>query len=246
MVDRTSAPAVGDMARWLMAAAFVAALVSFWAASSGEDAVAAGPCGTTHDALDSEEQQFLNLLQQWRLANVSSEPVEVSGALNQAAAWFAEWQVSNSALGGHSDSFGRSQGQRAIDCGYTAKTSYGVYWASVAGEGVYSTASGAGPAQALQAMISQSGSQSGIYMIGFPNFPAKCYGVGVFRSGQKVAWVVVIAQLPASLACPAGAGGGAPGTPPSTNSPPAPTKTPAPTATPIPVFRSWFSQLSKD
>jgi hypothetical protein len=181
----------------------------------------------------------------------------VSGALNQAAAWFAEWQVTNNALGGHSDSYGRTQGQRAIDCGYTIKTSYNVYWASVAGEGVASVAAGGNIFTAesgLNAMVNQRGSQSGIYMVGYPNFPAKCFGVGLYRNGDRAAWVVVIAQQQFNLPCPSGAGGGGTILPPSpsvTNAPSntataTPTVTPTATPTQKPVFYSWFSQLARD
>jgi len=242
------------MARWLLLAALLLAVATVYFSTRGEDARAAGPCGTSHDAMNAEEQQFLGLLQQWRSSSgVSNEPVEVSGALNQAAAWFAEWQVTNNALGGHNDSFGRNWVGRAIDCGYTAKLNNQIdYWAQGSGEGVFSAAANGdavGPQAALNGMIAHPG--SGIYMYGSPpNFPAKCYGVGVYRSGGRVAWVVVIAQLPANLPCPGGAGGG--GATPSPSSPATntPTNTPTitPTATPTqkPVFYSWFSQLAKD
>jgi hypothetical protein len=231
------------------------AVAAVYFSTRGEDVLAAGPCGTSHDAMDAEEQQFLGLLQAWRAGGVSNEPVEISGALNQAAAWFAQWQVTNNALGGHQDSFGRGQGQRAIDCGYTIKTSYGVYWASVAGEGVFSPPPGAtsGAQAALAGMVGQQGSQSGIFMTGTQNFPAKCYGVGKYSDGTKTAWVVVIVQQQFNLPCPAGSGGGGtvPAASPSASSTPnTPTLTPTvtPTATPTqkPVFYSWFSQLAKD
>ena len=243
------------MARWLIAAGLIPALISIWLVSRTEPAQAAGPCGTTHDAVDAEEQQFLTLLQAWRSTNgVSNEPVQLSGALNRAAAWFAEWQVTNGANGGHNDGFGRTWVQRAIDCGYTGTTSGGTPYAYGSGEGIYavsgSSAPNVGPAAALQGMASHGG--SGIYMSGTGSLPAKCYGVAVRRNGNSVAWVVVIAQYPNALACPAGAGGGATASPSTTTTTtPTPTATPSPTptATPSPtpsVFRSWFSLLSKD
>jgi hypothetical protein len=205
--------------------------------------------------MNAEEQQFLSALQQWRLTSgVSNEPVEVSGALNQAAAWFAEWQVANNAFGSHNDQYGRNWVGRARDCGYDT------FWAGGSGEGIYGTPTNGddvGPQQALSAMANQQGSQSGIYMYGVPpNFPAKCYGVAVYREGGKVAWVVVIAQLQFNVPCPGGSGGGGtvvPPTVPASASPSAtntPTNTPTatPTATPTqkPVFYSWFQQLAKD
>jgi hypothetical protein len=225
------------------------AVAAVYFSTHGDDALAAGPCGTSHDSLDSEEQQFLGLLQAWRAGGVSNEPVEVSGALNQAAAWFAQWQVTNNAYGNHSDQYGRAWAQRAIDCGYTAKLSNGTtYWATASGEGIFGAATGGssvGPQQALQGMLAQGVGHSGVYMTGSPPaFPAKCYGAAVYRSGDKVAWVVVIAQLPSNLACPGGSGGGS--LPSPSASPPTSTPTLTPTATPKPVFHSWFSQVSRD
>ena len=231
------------MTRILLLAGLLSAVVAIFLATRGEEARAAGPCGTTHDAVDAEEQQFLGLLQAWRLQNVSNEPMEMSGALNRAAAWFAEYQVTNSAFGNHNDSSGRNWAQRAIDCGYTAKLTNGIdYWAQGSGEGIFGAATGGaavGPAAALAGMLSQQGSQSGIFITGSPpNFPAKCYGAAVYRSGAKVAWVVVIAQLPFNQSCPGGSGGGPPSTTTTTSTATAtatPTRTPTPSPTPSPT-----------
>src|SRR5688500_3530152 len=174
------------MTRILFVAVLFAAAGAIFFATRGEDARAAGPCGTSHDGLDAEEQQFLSQLHAWRTQNISSEPMELSGALNRAAAWFAEYQVTNSTFGSHFDGAGRNWQQRAIDCGYTATLTNGSYWAQGSGEGIFGAASGGaavGPAQALQGMITQQGSQSGIYITGSPSFPAKCYGAAVYRSG---------------------------------------------------------------
>ncbi len=194
----------------------------------GEPAqAAAGPCGTSHDAVDGEEAQFLQLLQAWRDTNIAnSSPLQQSGALNAAAAWFAEYQVSNGGFGGHTDNLGRTWVQRAIDCGYDA------YYAFGSGEGVYVVTSSAplsiGPSQALAGITYPS---SGVRISAPPSLPAKCVGVAVKRNatGTAVAWVAVIAQLPSAQACPASTAT----TPsPSASASSTLTNTPTPTATP--------------
>ena len=68
------------------------AIAALWLSEGAQ--AATGPCGTSHDAMDAEEYEFLGLLQNWRDANLSnSSPLQVSGPLNAAAAWFAEYQV---------------------------------------------------------------------------------------------------------------------------------------------------------
>ncbi|MEP7215940.1 MAG: hypothetical protein ABI782_06770 [Anaerolineaceae bacterium] len=222
-----------------------AGLVGFMRPS--ESAAAGGPCSVTGAALDSEETQFLSLLQQWRSTNVAHPtPLETSGALNAAAAWFAQWQVDNGGPGGHSDSFGRNWGQRAADCGYDSYFALGG-----SGEGVYAVAASAalsvGPPQAI-AGITYPGSGVRIDTAS-AGWPAKCVGVAVKRNtaGTIVAWVVVIAQYPAASSCPGASGGAEP--PPTSPSPSVspsstatktatptstPTKTPIPSPTPAP------------
>ena len=208
---------------------------------------APGPCGTTHDSLSAEEQEFLGLLQSWRNSHLSvSTTLQTSGALNAAAAWFAEWQVNNGSLGGHNDGCGRTWVQRSIDCGYSLATSGGQYYASGSGEGIWAVASSGnasvGPSQALAGMAGHSG--SGIYAWTPSSPPFKCVGVGVARNtaGTAVAWVVIVAQYPTSQPCPGGTGGGgtstvgttATGSPTSTLTP-TPTSTPSPTPTQPPT-----------
>lgn len=118
---------------------FVTAAVVLALAAIGRQpgARAAGPCGTPHDALDAEEAQFLTLVQAWRDQNLQySSPLQVSGALNAAAAWFAQWQVDNGAAGGHLDSLGRTWVQRALDCGYIGTLANGTPYAQGSGEGI--------------------------------------------------------------------------------------------------------------
>ncbi len=214
---------------------------------SSQPAAAAGPCTVSGAGLDAEESQFLGLLQQWRSTHVAHPTaLESSGALNAAAAWFAQWQIDTGGNGGHSDSFGRNWAGRAIDCGYDS------YFANGSGEGVYvvssSAALGIGPAQAI-AGITYPG--SGVYIDSVSaTWPAKCVGVAVKRNaaGTTVAWVAVIAQFPAASVCPAGSGSTEPppgsttasasasSTATKTSTPTStPTKTPTPSPTPSPT-----------
>lgn len=230
--------------RWSFLPALAAGLLLLLAAAAPrESARAAGPCGTPHDALDAQEQQFLQLIQAWRDQNVSpSTPLQVSGALNAAAAWFAQWQVDNGAPGGHGDSFGRNWAQRALDCGYTGTTSGGTPYAYGSGEGIRAYASSQ-PIQvsAAQAAADMAYPGSGIWAsTPSASLPFKCVGVGRASSsdGRRVAWVVVIAQYPANQPCPGAAASAPTATPTSaaTATPsPTPTRTPSPTPTPTPT-----------
>jgi hypothetical protein len=224
------------MKRLLFAGAAIAMLAVLSVAMLHSHASASsGPCGTSHDGVDSEEAQFLGMLQAWRDSHLSpSTHLEQSGALNAAAAWFAEDLVTHGAIGGHGDSKGRSWVQRAADCGYDPFFSQG------SGEGVYALSSSivlnVGPTQAI-AGITYPG--SGVY-IQTPDasWPAKCVGVAVYRNAARtsVAWVAVIAQFPKDQACPAST---ASSPPPATMSPspssPSPSPSPTPTRTPTPA-----------
>lgn len=217
-------------------------------ALSGPGARAAsGPCGTSHDALDAEETQFLSQLQQWRDANLpNSTKLNASGPLNAAAAWFAEYQVSKGGGGGHSDSYGRNWGQRAADCGFPS-----YYALNGSGEGVYAVGSSRpvniGPSEAV-AGITYQGSGARMWVPASGNYPpVKCVGVAVKRTaaGTVVAWVAVLAQYPASQACPQQSTGGG-GTATTTASASlSPTPTPTPTPTPE-TFRAYAPLISAD
>lgn len=222
------------MKRLTLLVAGVALLAVMLAGFMGQagSASASGPCTVTGAGLDSEELQFLGLLQQWRASNLANQAaLEQSGALNAAAAWFAQWQVDNGGPGGHSDSLGRNWAQRAVDCGYDA------YFSNGSGEGTYAVASSGalavGPSQAM-AGITYPG--SGVRMVSASAaWPAKCVGVAVKRNsaGTVVAWVVVIAQFPAASACPGSSGGTGPEpTSTSTSATATATKTATPTSTP--------------
>ncbi|GIW12883.1 MAG: hypothetical protein KatS3mg062_0322 [Tepidiforma sp.] len=232
--------------RWFLFPAILAGVVLSGATLfRSADVRAAGPCGTPHDALDPDEQQFIQLIQGWRNQHLSySTPLQVSGPLNAAAAWFAQWQVENGAPGGHTDGFGRTWVQRALDCGYSGTTSGGTPYAYGSGEGIRAYAS----SQTLNISAAQAASDitypgSGVYAeTSSSSLPFKCVGAGRASSGdgKRVAWVVIIAQYPAGSPCP-GASASAP-TPSATSTPTAtptrtPTSTPTPTPSPTPLPR---------
>ncbi|MCC7364539.1 MAG: hypothetical protein IT303_09215 [Dehalococcoidia bacterium] len=235
----------------------VALLAFALAGSKPEAARAAGPCGTTHDAVTSEELQLLGLLQAWRDANIAgSVPMQQSGALNAAAAWYAQHQVQAGPFGGHQDQYGRTWVQRAADCGYGG-------YAAGSGEGVSVIAgSGSihiGPAEAMQG-LNYPGSGINMPQVS-SSLPSKCVGVGVYREGGATAWIVIIAQFPAAQACPASTATSpsATATTPATGTTTTathtptrtatatPTRTPTPTPTPTPtLIRRYIPQVGCD
>lgn len=245
-----SVPLMAALGAWLFLAAVLA--------GGGTTASAAqGPCNPSTAAVDGEEQGFLSLLQSWRNTNVSGQQLALSAPLNAAAAWYAEYQLSLNGAGGHSDLYGRTWAQRAMDCGYTGTTSGGIPYATGSGEGVYGAAGNVSASAALTGMATQQGSQSGIYIPGSASVPVKCAGVAVARNGSHTVWVVVLASYSAGGSCPqnatttpgtvtpsATAGGGSPtatatATTPGGSATATPTRTATPTATATPTPQSW-------
>lgn len=208
-------------------------------------------CGTSHDALNGDEAEMVGLVQQWRNDNVPNPgPLQVSGVLNRAAAWFAQWQVDNGVPGGHNDSLGRSWPQRIQDCGYTG------FWYQGSGEAVTGIQSKGGandsrmyiwPDDALRQMTYPG---SGLRNPGTSGSPVKCIGVAVVQQepgGRAVSWVVVLMQFDKGVDCPEAQGAAAQPSPsasasPSPSSSASPsatataTATPSPTATPPATF----------
>lgn len=223
--------------RWVIVPVLAAGAALFGAALLERvPARADGPCGTPHDSLDAQEQQFVQLVEAWRDQHLTySTPLEISGALNAAAAWFAQWQVDHGAPGGHIDSYGRSWIQRAIDCGYLGTTSGGLLYTNGSGEGIRAYASSQPltvPASTAAADITYPG--SGVWAeTPSSSLPFKCVGAARAASsdGKRVAWVIVIAQYPASSACPS-SGAGSPSATPSQGASATPSATPSPTPRP--------------
>lgn len=75
---------------------------------------------TSKIALDTEEANFLTLINNFRQQN-NIQPLATSDTLNQAAAWMAH-DMSVSGNLSHTDSLGRSMGTRLPNCGYTGST----------------------------------------------------------------------------------------------------------------------------
>ena len=84
----------------------------------GNSAGAQSNCSVSHDGLDSEEQAFLGLINNYRAQN-GLGALTASTNLNRAAAWMAEDLGANNYFA-HTDSLGRSPYARAIACGYPA------------------------------------------------------------------------------------------------------------------------------
>lgn len=84
--------------------------------AADREAAALTNCTVSHDALDSEEQAFLGLINAYRAEN-GLAALTVSTNLNRGSAWMVNDMAANNYFA-HTDSAGRSAYQRAIDCGY--------------------------------------------------------------------------------------------------------------------------------
>jgi hypothetical protein len=201
------------------------------------DVHAIAPC-VAHSP-SAEETTFLGLLQSWRNANIAgSYPLSQSGALNAAAAGYAQFLANTPGASGHyaDGTTGYPWATRAMNCGYPANQAAG-------GEGLAVVQSSnpvsVSPQQALNTMTSEGG--GGVWVPSNVGLPVRCVGVAkaVSADGKKVAWVTLI--FASSGTCPGGTGGGSTQTTPTTTPSPTPTSTPTPS-----VYRSWFSLLSRD
>ena len=83
-------------------------------------ALAGGPC-SADTALDGEELEFLELINDYRDQN-GLGPLELSDALNQAAAWKSAHMATNDYFAHDDALINRSFVDRLRDCGYTANT----------------------------------------------------------------------------------------------------------------------------
>ena len=101
------------LALGLGGALFVAFAILF---GGGNRAGALTNCTVSHDSLDTEEQAFLALINDYRAQN-GLGALTISTNLNRAAAWMVEDLGTNNYFS-HTDSLGRSPYARAIDCGY--------------------------------------------------------------------------------------------------------------------------------
>jgi uncharacterized protein YkwD len=211
--------------RWTQAALSMAAAAMMVAAAGlafvGEsrDARALSNCTISDYSLDSEEQAFLGLINQYRASN-SLGALTISTNLNRAAHWMGN-DLGTNAYFSHTDSAGRSPYSRAIDCGYPQGAGE-----NLAAGTAWSTAQSAFTAWQNSPghnanMLGSYYQQIGIARVNVPGSPYDWYWVtnfGAINDGTG------------------GGGGGQPAntpTPTNTTAPPTATNTPAPsTATP--------------
>jgi len=102
------------LTRWAIALAATAALM-VGLAGTARPAAALSNCSVSDTTFDSEEQQFLQLINQYRAQNGLST-LSVSTNLNRSATWMARDLAVNNYFS-HTDSLGRSPGTRIVDCG---------------------------------------------------------------------------------------------------------------------------------
>ncbi len=108
-----------SIARRSLAVALVACVLLAAAANRPAlDAAAAGGC-TVDAAMDSEEQAFLLLINNYRAQN-GRAPLKASYMLTKAAAWKSRDLATNNYLA--HDDLNRTWSQRIVDCGYGFNT----------------------------------------------------------------------------------------------------------------------------
>ena len=178
---------------------------------AGQRADALTNCSVTHDALDSEEQAFLTLINQYRAQN-GLGPLSIETNLNRAAAWMVE-DMATKGYFDHIDSFGRSPSQRASECGYQSQWGAGENLA--AGSGL-STAQAAFDAWRNSPGHNQNMLTGHYQQIGIARY---------YRAGSQYGWY---------WATNFGMGGGGASQPTATpTATPTSTNTPRPTNTPV-------------
>ncbi len=175
-------------------------------ASQGTPARALTNCNVADYSLDSEEQAFLGLINQYRQQN-GLGGLAISTNLNRAAAWMVQDMATNNYFS-HTDSLGRSPFQRALDCGYPQGAGENL----AAGSG-WSTAQAA--FDAWRASPGHNSNMLGSYyqQIGIAR---------VFSASSAYGWYWATEFGTTND----GSGGAPPPPPPATNTPPLATSTP--------------------
>ena len=107
----------------IMLALLVASLVAFTAlASSLRSAEALTNCSVADLSIDSEEQAFLGLINNYR-ASVGAGPLSMSSNLNRASSWMAvDLTTRADSQLSHTDASGRSWDTRLRDCDVPASS----------------------------------------------------------------------------------------------------------------------------
>lgn len=214
-------------------------------AGDGASARAIVNCDVDDYSLDSEELQFLALLNEYRAQN-GRGTLSVSTALNRMAHWMA-WDLGRNAYFSHTDSLGRMPYQRAQDCGYP----------SGAGENLAAGQSWDTALEAFNAWKASPGHNQnmlasyyvtiGIARVYVPGSPLGWYWVTNFgtvadESVPTPTPTATPTATPSPTATPTATGTPAPSrtaTPSPTTTPtptPARTTTPSPTATATPTW----------
>ena len=105
----------------LQATVVLAALAAMLALVSPPRASLAGPNCDANGTIDSQEQAFLDLINDYRAGNGLNRLV-FSDTLNQAAAWKSTHMATNDYFSHDDRGLGRDFADRLRDCGYTANT----------------------------------------------------------------------------------------------------------------------------
>ena len=107
-------PDIRNLRLFLAGVIAIAALLI--AAPGGiRSAEAVSNCNVANTTFDGEEQAFLDLINNYRVAN-QLQPLTVSANLNNAAEWMAA-DLGQRRIFSHTDSLGRGPQQRMADCG---------------------------------------------------------------------------------------------------------------------------------
>lgn len=110
-----------DRPRLLLSILASALLAGFAAFAALAPAAQAGPNCTVDASVDSEEQAFLTLINDYRADN-GLGPLALSPALNTAAAWKSQHMVDANYFAHDDVPIGRSWQDRIVDCGYNYPT----------------------------------------------------------------------------------------------------------------------------
>ncbi len=182
----------------------------------------AGPNCTVDASIDTEEAEFLRLINEYRQQNGLSS-LELSDALSRAAAWKSQDMATNGYFAHDDTPIGRTWTQRLSDCGYTFGT-----WL---GENI--AAGNASAAATFQQWRDSPGHNANMLSA---NFAA--VGIGrAFAASSVYGWYWTtdfggVVDASPSTATPT-ASATSPSAPPTATAGP-PTATPTPTATALP------------
>ena len=186
--------------------ALLAVGASTWIADRPGTAHALANCTVDDLSVDSEEQAFLGLINDYRARN-GAPPLTLSTGLIRAATWMAHDLSTRQNLA-HNDTLGRTPWQRMPDCGYSVP----------GGENLAAGTSRSGAQWALDAWIASPSHRDVMLTRDFTTI-----GIArVYVPGSRFGWYWVTDF-------------GYPGGEEAPSAPPTPTPTPAPpTPTPVP------------